>query len=269
MNNPLVSIITPCFNDGRYLLECVECVKKLNYPNIEHIIIDDGSTDRVTIDIIEKLKKVTDLRIIQTPNQGVCKAKQQAIHAASGKYILPLDADDLISKEFVRLAVHKLEQDNEISLIVSDYEYFGKRKGVVKLQDYTLSRLLGHNLFVNSSFFRKESFIEIGGYSENMIEGFEDWDLWIKLLKRGGKVKKVDGVNFFYRIKKRRDSRNASIDSNKFNRLRKNMWINHHELFSKVYVDPKEMIEFIFVNNSMEYRIAKILFKPIRNLIGY
>lgn len=269
MNNPLVSIITPCYNDGKYLMECVQCVREVSYSNIEHIIIDDGSTDLATLSIIEELKKASDLKIIITENQGVCRAKQKAINESSGKYILPLDADDLISKEFINLAVCELEKDNEVSLVVTDYKYFGKRRDIIRLEEYSLSRLLGRNLFVNSSIFRKEDFIRAGGYNENMKEGFEDWDLWINLLKREGKVKKVNNIHFFYRIKKRKESRNASIDSDRFSRLRKNIWINHQELYSKIYVDPKDMFEFVSINNSLEYRIVKFLLKPIRNFIGY
>src|SRR5690606_10686314 len=99
-NNPLVSIITTCYNDGKFLLECIDSVKAQTYPNIEHVIINDGSTDTFTLNVLEKLAVDNQTKVITTLNQGVCKARNQAIQESKGVFILPLDSDDLISPNF-------------------------------------------------------------------------------------------------------------------------------------------------------------------------
>lgn len=266
MDTPLVSIITPCFNDGRYILECIEAVKASDYPHIEHIIIDDGSTDAYTLKVLDSLN-TSNLKIIRSDNQGVCKARQQAILASVGKYILPIDADDLISKDYISLAVSELEQNNEIKLIVTDYKLFGKQSKLIHLEPYSLERLLGHNLFINSSLFRRVDFDRVKGYNVNMSAGLEDWDFWISLLKDGGEVKQIKGVHFFYRIKEKSKSRNAMIDEEYHCLLRRQIWENHKEVFSKVFLNPLDTFEYIRVARSKEYRLGSFFLKFIRKIL--
>jgi glycosyltransferase involved in cell wall biosynthesis len=259
---PLVSVITPCFNDGKYLLQTIECIKNSNYKNIEHLIIDDGSTDEYTCTVLDTIiDKFSNIRVIRTKNQGVCKARHQAIRESLGKYILPLDADDLISKDYISLGVKELEANDVIRLVVTDYKLFGQNNKIIKLESYSLEKLLGHNLFVNSSIYRRIDFDKFGGYNENMKDGLEDWDWWINLLKHGGEVKRIDGIHFFYRIKKA-NSRNASIDDVKHMSLRRQIWENHRDVFSMVFMNPRECFEYIDIVQSWEYKIGKIILQP-------
>jgi glycosyltransferase involved in cell wall biosynthesis len=266
MDTPLVSIITPCFNDGKYILECIEAVKASDYPCIEHIIIDDGSTDAYTLDVLNSLSTL-DVQIIRSKNQGVCKARQQAILASAGKYILPIDADDLISKSYISLAVSALEQNDEIKLAVTDYQLFGKRSKLIQLESYSLERLLGHNLFINSSLFRRVDFDRVNGYNVSMNQGLEDWDFWINILKDGGEVKKIEGVHFFYRIKEKSKSRNAMIDEEHHCLLRKQIWENHREVFSRVFLSPLDTFEYLRVARSKEYKLGSFLLKFVRKVL--
>jgi len=266
MNIPLVSIITPCFNDGKYLLECIESVRNSTYKNIEHIVIDDGSTDKYTCEILDTLDDF-NIHLIRTKNQGVCKARQQAILESSGKYILPLDSDDLISKDYITLCVNELELDSSVCLVVTNYKLFGRYNKIIKIEPYSLEKLLGHNLFVNSSMYRRINFDDIGGYNDNMNNGLEDWDFWINLLKNGGKVKLINGIHFFYRMKKKKYSRNAMIEENDFYSLRRQIWKNHREVFANNYLNPLETFEYRKVAYSKEYLLGKILLTPIRKLL--
>jgi len=270
MNNkyPLISVITPCFNDGRYLLECIESVCRSDYNNIEHIIIDDGSTDKYTCKILDSLN-TQNLRLIRTQNQGVCKARNEAILASSGKYILPLDADDLISKKYISLGVRELEEDPSITLVVpTNYKYFGRRNKIINIESYSFDKLLGHNFFPNSSMFRRLDFDKVGGYNENMKEGLEDWELWINLLKHGGKVKYIDGIHYYYRLKRKSYSRNASIDDKMHCSLRKQIYENHKELFSEYFFNPLYSFEYQGVINSREYRLGRFLLLPVRKILN-
>lgn len=267
MNTPLVSVITPCFNDGNYLLKCIESVYNSDYKNIEHIIIDDGSTDKYTCKYLDTINN-NNIRLIRTKNQGVCIARQIAIMESFGKYILPLDADDIISDKFISLCVNELEKDDYVCLVVTNYRLFGRYNKVVNLEPYSLEKLLGHNLFINCSMYRRIDFDKVGGYNENMKEGLEDWDFWINLLKNGGKVKYIDGIQFFYRIKKKYYSRNAMISSDKFKFLRKQIWENHREIFATLFLNPLETFEYLEIVNSKEYILGKILLNPVRKLLG-
>jgi glycosyltransferase involved in cell wall biosynthesis len=265
-----VSVITTCYNDGSYLLECVDSVAMQSYLNIEHIIVNDGSNDEHTIRILNDLASLSNsnLIIINTNNQGVCAARNFAIENSSGEYILPLDSDDKIAPKFVELAVIEANKDQNVKLVVTNYELFGRVRRTVMVEDFSLEKLIGHNLYVVSSLFRRSDFDRLGGFNINMSQGLEDWDFWLCLLKSGGKVSIVEGINFFYRIKSVNKSRNSNSAANNHNFLRNQMWQNHSEIFSKYFPNPIETIEYLNVRNSKDYKLGRLILTPIRKIIS-
>lgn len=148
MGIPLVSVITPCYNEGQYLLEAVLSVKQSTYNNIEMIIIDDCSTDKKTIDILFQIEKDFDfVKVIRLEkNEGVCIARNKAILMSSGKYILPLDADDKISKDYIEDAVEVLEKNDSVSLVVCDFKYFGKKNYIQRPMPFSMGALSDFSL---------------------------------------------------------------------------------------------------------------------------
>ena len=103
-NAQKVSVVITCYNQGEYLKECIESVKNSTCQNIEIIVVDDGSDDIITSKALDNLDD-NSLTIIRQTNQGVCTARNNGIAAASGEYILPLDADDKIGREYLKDAV--------------------------------------------------------------------------------------------------------------------------------------------------------------------
>lgn len=268
MHHPLVSVITPCYNDGKYILDTVKSVEKSTYDNIEHIIINDGSTDQCTLKVLEGINNPR-VRIIHTENQGVCSARNTGVIQSNGKYLLLLDSDDLISAEYIARSVEQLEADDKVALVTCNYRLFGKDYRSKKVEKYSMEKLLGHNLFIVSSFCRRRDFDRVGGFSEKMFIGLEDWDFWLSILALGGRVVILDDELFFYRQKSTHLSRNASTnrDSN-FEQLRRLLWEKHKELYCRFYPDPLQTCEYLSVAKSMEYRIGKKLLSPIRKLIS-
>lgn len=267
MNYPLVSVITPCYNDGKYILDTVKSVERSTFANIEHIIINDGSTDTYTLEVLDKIDNPR-IKIIHSENQGVCKARNAAIKQSKGKYILPLDGDDLISPDYISLAVEQFENNKDIKLVACNYRYFGKINRGVVVEPFSMETLLGHNLYVVSSLFRRDDFEKVGGYNENMHKGLEDWDIWISILKLEGKVVVLEDEHFFYRIKSHDESRNAGVSHDVGKELRRLMWENHRELYSHIFPDPLQTFEYLNITNSKEYRLGKVLLSPIRKLLG-
>lgn len=91
-NQPLVSIITPVYNGSRYIEELIESVLKQDYPFIEHIIIDDGSTDKGAT--VEILKRYPHLRWWSRPNKGAYPTINEGLVASSGELVTVICADD-------------------------------------------------------------------------------------------------------------------------------------------------------------------------------
>ena len=94
---PKVSIITANYNGGDYIAETLACLLKQNYSNWENIIVDDGSTDDSVSIIKSFAEKDNRYKYICQSNQGAAAARNTAIRNSTGKYILPLDSDDMIS----------------------------------------------------------------------------------------------------------------------------------------------------------------------------
>jgi glycosyltransferase involved in cell wall biosynthesis len=260
----LVSIIIPCYNQGKFIEETVKSVLLQTYINFEIIIVNDGSTDPYTIDLL-KNKTWENTRIININNAGVANARNVGIANSKGKYILPLDGDDLIANTYLEKAVQILEANEDIKVVTSEVRYFGKMNSLFNLPEFSITGLMGQNLLVCTSMYRRTDFDATNGYNTNMNDGFEDWDFWLSLIKPGEKIYKIKEVLFFYRINRR--SRNSSISVELQAKLRMQIYNNHIDLFSSNFLNPLECFEYLNVINSKEYKIGKIILQPIRKLI--
>lgn len=198
---PKISIIIPCFNQAHFLGDAVTSALNSNYSDIEIIIINDGSTD----DTIEKAEEFCanhpNIVFVNQDNMGVSYARNAGIEIATGKYILPLDGDDLISPDYVPKALQVLEEDPNVKAVYCGAVKFNKNgEWPWKLKQFSLKSLAKDNMIFVSAVFRKSDWEKVGGYSEDLIKGHEDWEFWIKLLKSGGEVVKLPFVGFYYRI---------------------------------------------------------------------
>ena len=257
----LVSVVIPCYNNGRYLDETLKRVLSQTYQAFEIILVDDGSTDAFTIDFLSMINH-PKISVFTREHEGVSSARNFAINHANGRYILPLDADDLISVDYLELAVKALNDNDPVKLVTCNVDYFGYRKGRILTPAYSLAKLLAKNLFVVSSMFRRSDFMLTSGFNPNMKEGFEDWDFWITLLKTGGEVYKLEKTCFLYRIHKQ--SRNNQLKGTSFSRLRAQVYENHKETYQSYYFDPTEAFEYELIHNSMEFKVGSLLLKPYR-----
>lgn len=204
MSDQVVSVIIPCFNDGRYLIEALDSVFKQTVQEIEIIVVDDGSTDPVTLAVIDQLANDPRLRLLRHDQcLGPSAARNHGIQASKGEYILPLDADDRIYPSYVEKARGMLAKDSSLEIVYCRARWFGLAFGEFRLPPYGPETMLLQNVIFATAMFRRKSWQAVSGYSENMVHGMEDYDFWLKLLSRGGKVFRLDEVLFDYRVKPR------------------------------------------------------------------
>lgn len=196
----LFSVVIPCYNHAKFLEETIDSVLNSVYPNIEIIIVDDGSKDESKKVAESLVAKYSNISYVYQQNQGPSLARNNGISKANGIYILPLDADDLISKDYISEAVAVLKRDAAVKLVYAEAEKFMEKTGPWKLKPFSLYNLARNNMIYVSGVYRKADWVAVGGYSDDMIWGREDWEFWIKLLKNGGKVVKLPFVGFYYRI---------------------------------------------------------------------
>ncbi|MFA5022565.1 MAG: glycosyltransferase [Patescibacteria group bacterium] len=201
--NIKISIIIPCFNDGQYLTEAIKSTEKID-PNLaEIIIIDDGSTEKRTLGILNNLKQSNYL-VFSKKNNGLSAARNFGISKAKGEYILPLDADNTIEPEYISAGLEILEQNKNIDVVYSDCQKFGLCDLEVQIPDFDIKKILEGNYIDACTIFRKSLWQKCGGYDENIKKGGEDWEFWINAYKNRARFYHLSKPLFSYRI--RRDS---------------------------------------------------------------
>ncbi|NVK51267.1 MAG: glycosyltransferase family 2 protein [Cyclobacteriaceae bacterium] len=200
-DKPLVSIIIPCYNQASYLEETIQSAFNSTYRPLEVIVVNDGSTDSSLQVALSQLKNYPELEIIDQENKGVAAARNAGIRQAAGTYLLPLDGDDKIHPEYITRAVEVLESNPEVKVVYCQGEKFDENGSKAwKLKPFSRRALARDNMIFVSSLFRKKDCEKVGGFSEDMRMGREDWEFWIKLLKDGGEVIQLPFVGFFYRL---------------------------------------------------------------------
>jgi len=141
---PAISVVIPCHNHGDYLDEAVQSVEQQTFRRFEIVIIDDGSNDEETLRKLNNYDR-PNIRLIHTPHLGLPNARNAAIRAARGKYILPLDADDKIDKTYLQKAIHILDANENVGIVYSKADLFGEGSGEWKLPPYHFPEILFGN----------------------------------------------------------------------------------------------------------------------------
>lgn len=231
MEKPIVSIIVPCYNQAEFLSESLDSVRQQRFESWECIIVNDGSTDTTEAVAKDWVQKDKRFKLISIPNGGLANARNTGIKESTGAYILPLDADDKLAPNYIRLAMEAFAEDSKLKVVYCNAEKFGAVQGPWKLQEFSIKKMAYINMIFCSAFFKKADWEKVGGYNINMKYGWEDWEFWIALLKNGGKVKKLSYVGFYYRIKDK--SMLQSMDESQKKKLCNYMSVKHAEFYVK------------------------------------
>lgn len=232
----LVSVIIPCYNYGRYLRQAVESVLAQTYQNWEIIIVNDGSSDN-TVEVAESLIKQNPgnrIRLINQANSGQpAISRNRGISEAKGEYILPLDADDMITPTMLEECLRILEADFSVAIIYTDRLDFDGVNQVVRARDYDFPLLRYANHISHCALYRREVWEAVGGYRTNVI-GVEDWDFWVAAGAKGYFGRRIPRPLFKYRR-------------------------HNTGLFQEVLRDFKKKAAQIVVNNWQVYRKKDIV----------
>lgn len=194
-----VSVVIPCYNAGAFLGEAVQSALAQTWDDLEVVVVDDGSTDPATIDLLQRADWPRT-RIIRQANAGPSAARNAAIRAATGEFILPLDADDRIDPTYVEKALAVFAADSGVGVVYCKASRFGAAQGPWRLPEYALRELVIDNVIFVSGVFRKADWERVGGFAEHLRHGVEDYDFWVKLVAAGCRVRQLDEVLFHYRV---------------------------------------------------------------------
>jgi glycosyltransferase involved in cell wall biosynthesis len=263
-----VSVIIPCYNHGQYLDEAVDSIVHQTFQDFEVIVVNDGSTDELTIEKLKHYDKPKTM-VLHITNQGLAAARNNGIRKAQGEYILPLDADDYFESTFLEKAVSILDNQPEVGVVSCGIRYFGFSNRTVMPKGGDVRVCLAKSGVIGNSMFRKLCWEQASGYNEH-IEAYEDWDFWLRVTKRGWLIHVIREYLFNYRqhpVSMRIEARSIRP------LLVKQLVQNHRAIFEK-YVDEAifEREKKIFtlaqkkkdLLNSPDYKIGNCLLSPFR-----
>lgn len=257
-----VSVIMPCYNDGAYIEEAVASVYAQTYDNLELIVIDDGSDDTQTRDILEQLQKRGTI-VLHTDHLRPAGARNAGIRAATGKYILPLDSDDRIEPSYIEQAVEILERDEKIGVVYCHADLFGASSGPWNLREYSLENMLVDNVVFVTALFRRADWEAVGGFPITMEHGVEDYDFWLSILELGREIYQLPDTLFHYRIKT--VSRTTQLWDNPeiVRKTYREIYKKHPALYEKYREEyalalRDELINQIFINRAYQKSIGTL-----------
>jgi glycosyltransferase involved in cell wall biosynthesis len=190
---PLVSIVTPCLNAARFIEEAIESVLSQDYPRIEYIVMDGGSTDG-TLEIIERYEG--RLRCATGLDHGAADAINRGFGLCRGQIFTYLSADDVYLPHAVSTAVQALRENPDAAVVYGDAWWIddaGSRIAPYPVRDFDRA-LLARECFLcqPASFLRRETFENVGGMDPEWNLTF-DYELWIRLAKTY-ELRRIEGT---------------------------------------------------------------------------
>lgn len=223
--NPLVSIITPCYNGADFIAETIQSVQNQTFTNWEWFLIDDFSEDSSVSIIAEYALKDARIKLLPLKiNSGAAIARNMGIALAKGKYMAFIDADDVWSQRFLAENIARITQSE--GFLCASYEMY----------DETLKQKLGELIVPEHATYAAilktntisclTAFIDISRLGKEFmpeIKYRQDMGLWLKYLKKINRVEGIPQSLAIYRIRKQ------SLSNNKINLL-KHQWTFYREV---------------------------------------
>ncbi len=193
--NPLVSIITPSYNQGEYIEQTIKSVVNQTYQNFEHIIVDDGSTDE-TIKILKKYKAKysTKIRWISQENRGQANAINKGLKMAKGNILGWLNSDDYYVNNTIEIVVDFFNNHPQAKWMSGDYfivdkdnkliqKYVVIYKRFLKLFPLKTMLYIANYIAQPSTFFKRE-IVQGIGYFDETLRYEMDYDYWLRIIKK-------------------------------------------------------------------------------------
>ncbi len=187
-----VSVIIATYNNSELISRSIKSILAQNFPSLEIIVVDDGSTDN-TRSILSSFLDSEKIKYFYQSNAGPGSARDHGIEKSKGEYIAILDSDDYWSDpNKLKKQVDFLDNNSEFILVGGGVIAIDRKNNEIlrKLfpeQDKDIrNSILVKNIFVHSTvLYRKKSWEEVGGYGNKSLQFSEDWNLWLKLGKIG------------------------------------------------------------------------------------
>src|SRR5262245_33287789 len=182
---PPISVVTPSFNQGKFIEETIRSVLLQGYPELEYIIIDGGSTDG-SVKIIKKYEPWLTYWVSE-PDRGQSHAINKGWQRACGEILAWLNSDDTYNPDAIRCAVETLEAKPGVGMVYTDMNYIDVSSKVIYLfrsQPYEFHRLLVDNYVTQSTAFMRRGVLDAVGLLDETLHTIMDQELWLRIGRR-------------------------------------------------------------------------------------
>ncbi len=202
-DRPLVSVVIPCYNYGRFVTEAIDSVLAQTFHDLEILVVDGGS-DAETVGILRELRRPRTQIFYREGRHLVGDNRNYGIERARGRYICCLDADDMLRPTYLAKALYLLEQ-HAFDVVSTAVQAFGDRSDVYRLKRFpTLADMVEENQLATCAVFRRTLWEAAGGYQDAGTGAnyyYEDWRLWIRFAALGARLANlVDEPLLLYRV---------------------------------------------------------------------
>ncbi len=200
-DNPLVSVVIPSFNQGKYIAETVESVLAQDYRPLEVIVVDGASTDE-TSSVLEAYREREEIVVLSEPDEGVVDAVNKGLARARGSILAIQSSDDTYLPGAISAAVDCMRRNSDAALVFGDVELIDENSRVAgsDVQSaFDLAEYLGRLTYIPqpAAFFRAEAARAVGGWRAD-VSYAADADFWMRIALRF-RVVKMDRLMARYR----------------------------------------------------------------------
>jgi glycosyltransferase involved in cell wall biosynthesis len=192
-----ITVVIPCFNHGRFLLESVQSALALDGGPPKVLVVDDGSRDEETVAVLDELP--AEVEVIRQPNSGVSVARNTGFERSESELLLMVDADDRLTPDALDVLRPPLEANPEVGYCYGLMKLIGAWSGVLRFPDFDPYILLHRSIAgAQLGLVRRRCWEDAHGF-DPAIDGYEDWDFCLSALERGWVGLQVDRVTHEYR----------------------------------------------------------------------
>ncbi len=248
---PILSVIIPCHNYGRYIREGLRSLEVQTFSDFETILVDDGSDDPFTLKTLDDLQR-EGFRILRQQKLNAAAAFNRGIAATRGRYVCCFAADDKLEPTYFEKCLCLLESNSGVDFAYPLARTFGDEKRIWLTEPFDLRVLLGYNHICGTAVFKKVVWEKVGGF-DVWLDGYEDWDFWIRAGKAGFRGRLIPEILFNYR--RHRASLNIKADRKSRDLIR-----HIRSTSAELFANPKAIVEI-----QKSYRDVRAR-KPFLNL---
>tara|TARA_B110000977_G_scaffold184256_1_gene247720 strand:- start:2667 stop:3563 length:897 start_codon:yes stop_codon:yes gene_type:complete len=287
---PLLSVIIPCYNQGKYIDNTINSVLKQGYKNIEIIIVNDGSTDGLTNQKLQEIEH-PKIMVFNIENKGSAGARNYGFMKAQGKYVQFIDSDDIILGEKFNSQISALEANTTLDFCYSKFQYCNNNLNIITVPfkfTYEFGKSAIESLLYNyernfilvigSSVFKK-SLWAAGPPFDEKVKSKEDWIFWINIMNKDAKFQFIDEYFLLYRLHDANKTKNLNLTTSNFSKasyiIYEMLADKYKEKFAETtFVHLKTSINEMsnykdFYNtlfNSYDYKIGRTFLAPFRKI---